>query len=392
MKDVKKKKSLKKKLEAKKELQTKKEKYPQLNHIEYQSQETQNIIKPEQNIKKFNAYMYEYKPEIKTKKVKKSKPFVPKPITLPLSPLSLPSSPLVKNKYILLGKKEEKEKDEKKVAEQQIKVYKAPIAPWAKVRLQEYPKIKVIKSKEHEKQKEDINVRELSEILTEKLHKTVMCKNIIKKGKCYIPNCRFAHSEAELRSPKCGYGDACLYKTTTCKFMHPAQTQPQYKERLEEMKEFEKEKKKLEKKKKKEMRKKEMKKELKRLKSIRTPKKKDKEDIEDEIKARWEKMEKIEMEKPKKSRWDVIREVSKDVEKVKQEIKPRKSRWDVVGENMGNIGKDIKLQKRSRWDVTSDDIESQLLILYKITPNVDKLTDEMLRKGNWIVKKEMMNK
>jgi len=329
-----------------------------------------------------------------------------KPINL--SEYNLP--PKNPNYIVLTYKKPQKHKEEK------IKLpYKAPIAPWIGYKTQKYPIINIIEEKEEKEEKQTIEDKEdnkqiipVKDILEEKLYKSVMCKNILKKKKCYVPNCRFAHAEWELVSPKCGFGDSCLYKKTTCKFKHSDETEEEYRKRILEIIEFEKE------------AKKEKKKLMKKIKS----KEKERKEKEEKDKKKQEKIKKekklaklkkskpivqqpkivVQQSKPivqqpkkvKKSRWNIkptIQQQSKPIVQqpkivVQQPKKVKKSRWNIkptIQQQSKPIFQQPKKVKKSRWNVKNISLEKELDILKKITPDLTLLNTEILNKYGWKV-------
>lgn len=70
--------------------------------------------------------------------------------------------------------------------------------------------------------------------LGQKLAKTVMCKNILTRGKCYRKDCPFAHSQDEMKIPECIFGENCTRKEI-CKFIHPDETKEEYQRRIVEL-------------------------------------------------------------------------------------------------------------------------------------------------------------
>ena len=81
--------------------------------------------------------------------------------------------------------------------------------------------------------------------ISKKLKKTKLCYSVIQNTKCKHGNkCRFAHDEKDIISCKCLFGENCIYvykenntytnklKTKICNFIHPFETEDNYKFRI----------------------------------------------------------------------------------------------------------------------------------------------------------------
>lgn len=195
--------------------------------------------------------------------------------------------------------------------------------------------------------------------LGQKLAKTVMCKNILTKGKCYRKDCPFAHSQEEMKIPDCIFGESCTRKEI-CKFIHPDETKDEYQRRIVELAnnpELEKA----------------FLKELKEKKTVKkvSPKKK-------KVEKRVENVEKREIIKLEKS--DYLRQLeekkAQKLQKWKRELEERESKVNVAVE----AGK-VPVQMEENWD---DEIVKELTVDEKLKKAKDFAIELKLRKARRI--------